>query len=325
MLTGRERMRRALAGACSLDHVPLWEIEFHKWDHYAGRPLVLGYEFARLSAADQEQALQSNAKIMVEVAYRLGHSAITCPGGYWEAAPGLPAYYWLPEEASWRQLRVLRAAAGDELALVMFTDGVIMPPPGAGYEEFCYRLHDAPQEIDAQAARSLSAGIEQAKRARDLGADVVGVAADIADNHGVFFSPKHLARFWMPYLCRWAAAVREMGLYSLLHSDGNLNTILEQLAGSGLHGLQAIDPIAGMDIAAVKAAVGDRLCLCGNVDCALLHSGPPEAVGAQTANLCRVAKPGGRFVLGASNAVFTEIPASHYEAMLAAWGEHGGY
>ena len=33
---------------------------------------------------------------------------------------------------------------------------------------------------------------------------------------------------------------------------------LEEIADSGLHGLQAIDPVAGMDIRAVKAQVGDK-------------------------------------------------------------------
>ena len=166
--------------------------------------------------------------------------------------------------------------AGDEIAVVRGVPGMICPPGGAGYEEFCYRLFDAPEEIDAQAAKTLAAGLEFAKKARDLGADAVFNACDIADNHGVFFSPAQLERFWLPYLHKWTTALTEMGLYTILHSDGNLTQILDLLAASPLHALQAIDPIAGMDLAEAKQRVGDRLCLCGNVDCGVLHFGPAD-------------------------------------------------
>jgi uroporphyrinogen decarboxylase len=206
-----------------------------------------------------------------------------------------------------------------------FPDGPEWAPLGDDYQAFCYRLFDAPEQVAEQAERTVRAGIAQARRARDEGADAVCDACDIADNHGVFFSPPQMERFWFPYLECWTRAVREMGLYAILHSDGNLTAILDRLADSDLHALQAIDPVAGMEIGAVKRQVGDRLCLCGNVDCGLLQFGPPERIVAETARLCREAMPGGRFVLGASNAVFREIPPSHYEAMLGAWREHGSW
>lgn len=323
-MTGRERFLAALSGQMA-DRVPLWELEFHLFDKYAERPLVLGQAFARLTAAQKDIALHENAETIVTVALKLGHSAITTPGRYWEVAPGEPAYWWLPEDYHWQQLATLRKAAGDELALVRGVPGMICPPGGAGYEEFCYRLFDAPEEIDAQAEQTLAAGLEFARKARDLGADAVFNACDIADNHGVFFSPAQLDRFWLPYLHRWATAVQEMGLYTILHSDGNLTQILEPLAASPLQALQAIDPIAGMDLAYTKNLVGERLCLCGNVDCGVLHFGPTEKIRDLTSRTLEIGKPGGRFVLGASNAVFQEMPAEHYDAMVAVWREQGAY
>jgi uroporphyrinogen decarboxylase len=317
-MTGREQFLATLAGK-QTDHVPFWELEFHLFDRYADRPLVLGKQFADLSAAQQEITLRENAETIVAVARKLGHSAVTTPGRYWEVSPGEPAYWWLPQEDHWRQLAALRKAAGNEIAVVRGVPGMICPPGGAGYEEFCYKLFDAPEEIDAQAAKTLQDGLEYARKARDLGADAVFNACDIADNHGVFFSPVQLERFWLPYLHKWAAAVTEMGLYTILHSDGNLTKVLDLLAASPLHALQAIDPIAGMDLAYVKQRVGHKLCLCGNVDCGVLHFGPAEKIRDLTERTISVGKPGGRFVLGASNAVFREMPVAHYDAMVSAW------
>lgn len=323
-MTGKQRFLAALKGE-QPEFVPVWELEFHLFNKYSQRQLALGKEFADLSPSQQDRALQVNAEIMVAVACQLGHDAITAPGRYWEVAPGEPAYWWLPEDAHWKQLEILRKAAGEQVALVKSVPGMICPPSGTGYEQFCYQLFDAPEEVDEQAKKTLEAGIDFARKARDCGADAVFNACDIADNHGVFFPPAQLERFWTPYLHKWASALRQMGLYTILHSDGNLTSVLDILAASPLHALQAIDPIAGMDIEYAKQRVGHKLCLCGNVDCGVLHFGPIEKIRDQTAHVCKVAKPGGRFILGASNAVFREMPSEHYDAMLAAWREHGTY
>jgi uroporphyrinogen decarboxylase len=323
-MTPRNRFITALHGQ-QPDVVPLWEIEFHLFDRYSGHALVLGHAFAALSASEQERALWRNAELMASVARHLGFSALTSPGGYWEIAPGEPAYYWLPGDASWEQLRILRAVVGEEIALAKGVGGLLMPPIGAGYEEFCYWLFDAPDEVTERAEAMLAGGIEALSRARDLGADAAVCACDIADNHGVFFPPAQLDAFWLPYYRRWATAARDADLCGILHSDGNLTAIIDQLADSDIHGLQAIDPIAGMEIGAVKAAVGDRLCLCGNLDCGLLQFGPAEAITVEISRVLAVAKPGGGFVLGGSNAIFPQIPTAHYEAMLATWRAEGAY
>jgi uroporphyrinogen decarboxylase len=80
-----------------------------------------------------------------------------------------------------------------------------------------------------------------------------------------------------------------------------------------------------MDLAHTKQQVGDRLCLCGNVDCGVLHFGPPEKIRELTRRTLEVGNAGGRFVLGASNAVFQEMTVEHYDAMIEVWRERGGY
>jgi uroporphyrinogen decarboxylase len=304
--------------------VPLWELEFHLWDEASGKHVVLGQEFQDLSAAEQERALSSNAEIIVSVCREFGFAGLTPPGGLWEWAPGVLAYYVLPEQARWEQLRILREMAPQDLMLISGSGGVIVPP-SQGYEEFAYRLYDAPDEIEEMARQTRDRGIEAAKRLRDAGCGAVYAAADIADNHGPYFTPAQMKRFVLPYMHEWAEGVRALGLYAILHSDGNLTTVLDELAESGLSALQAIDPIAGMDIAAAKRQVRGRICLCGNIDCGLLHFGPPAKVYETTTEALTNCKPGGGFVLGASNAVFRETPIEHYREMIRAWRDHGRY
>lgn len=303
--------------------VPVWEIEFHLWDAFSGRRLMLGHEFARLTAAEQERALHANAEIMTSVAVDLGFAAVTVPGGYWEHAPGQPAYFWLPDSAPDLQIRALKPLAGDEFTIVAESGGVISMPLANDYSEFSYRLFDAPEEVDEQARATLRRGIERARILRDLGVEVLLTASDIADNHGIFFNPAQMQRFIFPYLRKWAAEVRALGGWSVLHSDGNLTACLDALADTGLNALQALDPVAGMDIRTVKRKVAGRLCLCGNIDCGLLLTGTPERVYDATKGLLANCAAGGGLVLGASNAVLPEVPPENYRALLAARMERG--
>jgi uroporphyrinogen-III decarboxylase len=71
------------------------------------------------------------------------------------------------------------------------------------------------------------------------------------------------------------------------------------------------------NIRQAKVVVGDRLCLCGNMDCGLLQFGPPEKIRETTRQLVRDLGPQGGFVLGASNAVVPAVPLEHYRQMLA--------
>jgi uroporphyrinogen decarboxylase len=285
----------------------------------------MGEAFCALSPVEQETALMVNAEILVTVAEELDYAALTVPNHYWEIAPGTPAYYWLPPEARFRQIELLSRAAGKEVMLVGGSGGVMAMPGASEYVEFSYKLYDAPGEIDRRAAQTLEHGLEMAKWLRDLGIEAVFTASDIADNHGVFFNDEQMERFILPYLRQWAEGVKGMGMYAILHTDGDIYSCLGELAESGIDALQAIDPVADMDMRAVKDAVGDWLCLCGNVDCGLLVTGTPQEVYASVRDLLLDNKEGGGLVLGASNAVQRAVSIENYWALIQAWREYGRY
>lgn len=298
------------------NQVPIWELEFHAWDAASGQHMVLGEEMAKLTAAEQDKALHANAEIIFSVARELSFAAVTPPGGYWYVAPGELAYNVLPGDLPSRQFEILRKLVGDEIMLVSGTGGVLC----ADYSiEFCEQLMLDPDGFQQRADNMLVYGLEQARRLRDLGAGAVFTASDIADNSGLFFNPEQMARFILPYAKRWAEAVHEMGMYAMMHSDGNMMKCLDDIADTGLDALQAIDATAGMDIDAARAIVGDRLCLCGNIDCGLLLRGTPETVYTATEKLLRSQGGTGAFALGASNAVQYEVPIENYRAMIDAW------
>lgn len=301
--------------------VPIWELEFHAWDAATGRHMVLGHEFEKLSAKEQERALHENAEIILTVAQEMHWSAVTVPTGFWNSAPGQLAYYCLPQDARFRQTEIL-AEMADDLLLISSESAIL----GANYsEDFCEKMFDEPEAIDAIAKWCFENGVESARRFRDCGVGATFSASDVADNNGPFFKPDQMVRWVYPYMGRWDAELRSLGLHSIFHSDGNLKAYVEAITATGISAWQAIDPIAGMDIVATKKQLGSRLCLCGNVDCGRLLLGTPEEIFEKTKDLLLACKPGGCFSLGASNAVQAEVPLENYRAMIEAWKQHGTY
>lgn len=318
----RADMQAALGRQAPSGAVPLWEIEFQAWDAASGKHVILGHEFEALSPAAQEKAMYANAEILLAVSAELHFAALTGPNAYWNQAPGQLAYYCLPGDTRFRQMQILRELAPKELMLIGTTGGIL----GADYSpEFCYRLVDDPESVDEMARSRLRGSLELARRFRDCGAEAVLSPSDIADNSGPFFNPVQMNRWILPYLAQWSQAIRGLGMYTILHSDGNLTRYMDAIAATGLDAIQAIDPVAGMDMRRTKDIVGRRLCLCGNIDCGLLLRGRPEDVHAATRSLLTDCKADGGLVLGASNAVQPEVPMENYRAMVQAWKEFGQY
>ena len=126
---------------------------------------------------------------------------------------------------------------------------------------------------------SVTVNLELAKEIVARGVKIVYTGDDYAYNKGPLMSPKHFREFFYPGLCRVMQGYKELGLYVIKHTDGNLWPILDMIIDSGIDCLDPIDPQAGMDLGEVKAKYGHRVALKGNVDCAQLMSfGTPEEV-----------------------------------------------
>ena len=95
---------------------------------------------------------------------------------------------------------------------------------------------------------SVTVNLELAKEVVARGAKIVYTGDDYAYNKGPLMSPKHFREFFYPGLCRVMRGYKELGLYVIKHTDGNLWPIIDMIIDSGIDCLDPIDPQAGMDL-----------------------------------------------------------------------------
>jgi uroporphyrinogen decarboxylase len=184
------------------------------------------------------------------------------------------------------------------------------------YVQFSVDLYEDPKKLHEWAEQLVKAAMVRADRLADAGCDMIEVGSDMAYNAGPFISPKHFAEFVTPYLTRILARVKQRVPIAVLHSDGNLTPVLDQIVSAGPHVLQSIDPMAGMDIAEVKRRTYGKMALMGNVQCNLLQDGPDEAIIRSASYCLDHGAPGGGFIYSSSNTIFKGLPLRNYELML---------
>ena len=148
-----------------------------------------------------------------------------------------------------------------------------------GMETFCFSLTEQPELIRRMYDRVWT--IQSRVLLRLLKYDVIGAIThpdDLAYADALIVSPRHLREFVFPWY-RWSCTmVRERGLPNIFHSDGRLNTVIEDILACGFDALHPIEPKA-MDIVDLKKKIGHRVCLIGNIDLSYtLTRGTPQEV-----------------------------------------------
>lgn len=289
--TNKTRLEAILRGETP-DVPPHFELVFQLAKEAFGMEFMSAEEIAKASQAERER----EAALHVEMGERL------VDGYDWAALTGdIPA---------------LKKAIGDKALVYAFNGGgTFWLMPGDAMMEFVVRLFEQPEGLHEEARAKCDASIELAKQQVDQGADFICINSDYGFNSGPFLSPKHFAEFVTPYLTEIVTAIHDSGVPAILHSDGNLNAILDQLVGAGLDGYQSVDPQGGMDIKAVRERY-PNLILMGNVECSMLQDTNEGPIRESVRYCMTHGGIGNRYIFSSSNCIFAGMPLESYHTML---------
>nr|MDO8083105.1 uroporphyrinogen decarboxylase family protein [Candidatus Freyarchaeota archaeon] len=168
--------------------------------------------------------------------------------------------------------------------------------------------------------------IETAKYMMDLGAEALVVYDDYGHKTGPFISPKDFRKYVYPCLKEFTRTCHNRGVKVLLHSDGNLNQIVEGIVDAGIDALHPWEPQANMDIIEGKKKYGDKICVVGNVDpMYTLSEAPVETVREEVLRLLKNVAPGGGYILSSGHSVHPRVKYENLMEMMKTVQKYGNY
>jgi len=194
-----------------------------------------------------------------------------------------------------------------------------------GYEGLVYALREQPDLIDRMFEKVGYLQTEVSKRAARL--DCVGalwMSDDIAYGQGMLVNPEIYRKHLFPWYKELGAYTAEVGKPFIYHSDGTLWEVFDDLLGCGFNGIHPIEPKA-MEIREVQKAIGDKICLLGNIELDTLSRGTPDQVRELVRRNIEDLTEDGGYCPGSSNSVTNWVPIENYRAMLDATKEFGGW
>jgi hypothetical protein len=296
MMTNKQKMELLLAGGTP-DIPPHWDLGFQIEKEMFGMDLDA---VANASYVSEQARTDAVTRFHVEVQERLIEDC------GWAAVNAL----------NMDQVKAMKKAVGDR-ALVNVHDweGVFYMPTGDTIMDFVTRLFEEPEELHTEARRKCDAAKERFSKYVDAGVDFFILAHDFGFNAQPFVSPAHFGEFIAPYLAECVEHIHSIGSRAILHSDGCLHGILEQIHATGVDGWQSIDPQGHMDIKAVREEFPDWL-LMGNVNCAMLQNTDEAAIRESVRYCMTYGGLGKRYIFSASNVIYEGMPAESYRIML---------
>jgi hypothetical protein len=121
---------------------------------------------------------------------------------------------------------------------------------------------------------------------------------------GPMVSPALFRSLALPvYASRVKNVKSVMGVSIIKHACGNNWPLLDMYVEAGFDAYQSIQSSAGMDLARVKSAYGDRLVLWGGMPLELLQAGTAAEVRQAVRAAVEAGRAGGRYIFGSSHSI----------------------
>lgn len=143
----------------------------------------------------------------------------------------------------------------------------------------------------------------------DAGVDFLTLSDDWGSNNTMLFSPRMWRKMIRPYSERVIQHATRRGLPVMLHSDGYLMQILDDVVEMGYSLFHPIQESAGMDPQTIKDSYGEKIVLYGSLDVVdglLAYEG--DVLDEYIRRRFEIYAPGGGFIYCTGHFVQNDIP-----------------
>ncbi len=116
--------------------------------------------------------------------------------------------------------------------------------------------------------------------------DHVWFYEDWAYNKGPFCSPDIIREYFVPFYQEMTDFFHSYDIPVVLHSCGNIETILPIVVESGFDGLNPMEVKAGCDVVRFAEKYGDKLSFFGGLDVRILENGDKSEIKKEVLRIC---------------------------------------
>ena len=182
--------------------------------------------------------------------------------------------------------------------------------------EWIREMHEADVRMFLAACEELSA--------RGLRVDAMRFSNDMGYRNGPLFSPALYRELFQPGLERVCDLAHDRGMFTILHSCGNVIDLIPDIINTGFDSLNPLEVKAGMDLLGLKKRYGEKLCFMGGID-ARAMSAPEEVIVAEIRTKVSAAKRDGGYIFHSDHSVPDTVSLVQFKRIIELVSEYGGY
>ncbi|TFF95563.1 MAG: hypothetical protein EU544_02485 [Promethearchaeota archaeon] len=170
--------------------------------------------------------------------------------------------------------------------------------------------------------------LELVKILAEKNAQMILLWDDYGFKNGLFMSPRLYRKYVFPWIKRICEAAHKRDCKILLHSDGDLLEIFEDIINCGVDALNPIEPTTAnsdYDIFKLYDKYGDKLTFVGNLSPTMLATGTIEEIESNAKRLIRELAPRGGYIFSSGHSINPAVTLDRFEAMQNVKRRYGQY
>ncbi len=151
---------------------------------------------------------------------------------------------------------------------------------------------------------------------------------DYGFKNGLLMSPRNYRTYVFPWLKQICELAHKEDCKVILHSDGDLSEIFEDIIKSGVDALHPIEPTTAnteYDIFKLHEKYSDQLTFIGNIAPTMLSIGTITEIEEYSKKLIRELAPGGGYIFSSGHSINPAVTLDRWEAVLKVREKYGNY
>jgi len=170
--------------------------------------------------------------------------------------------------------------------------------------------------------------LELIKILADNDAQMILLWDDYGFKNGLFMNPDNYRKYIFPWIKQICDAAHKRDCKIMLHSDGDIHEIFEDIIECGVDVINPIEPMTAnreYDIFKLNQKYGDQITFSGNLSPVLLAMGKISEIEVYAKKLIRELAPNGGYIFGSGHSINPAVTVDRFESMQNIRRKYGNY